>query len=104
MLAIRNSPSVVAFILASKAQPGSVISVAPLLIACGDGAGNRHRQAGDGITMQGSQLAQTLAWCRFTLNSQPVRRPTPYPVLILVNGLVGNHPDRTLAAPEALEV
>ncbi|XNM57042.1 hypothetical protein ACLK1S_14035 [Escherichia coli] len=36
---------------ASKAQPGSVISVARPPIACGDGAlGNRHRKAGDGMT------------------------------------------------------
>ncbi len=54
---------------ASKAQPGSVISVAPLLIACGDGALEIVTgQAGDGITMQGSQLAQTLGTgARFTL-------------------------------------
>ncbi|GHM56914.1 hypothetical protein ECZU51_55840 [Escherichia coli] len=50
---------------ASKAQPGSVISVAPLLIACGDGALEIVTgQAGDGITMQGSQLAQTLGRCK----------------------------------------
>lgn len=42
-----------------------MISVAPLLIACGDGALEIVTgQAGDGITMQGSQLAQTLAWCK----------------------------------------
>ena len=91
---------------ASKAQPGSVISVAPLLIACGDGALEIVTgQAGDGITMQGSQLAQTLGLVQGSrLNSQPAcTRPTPYP---------GTHPrgewlywqpsDRTPAARRSL--
>lgn len=56
-----------------QSTAGSVISVAPLLIACGDGALEIVTgQAGDGITMQGSQLAQTLGTVQGSrLNSQP---------------------------------
>lgn len=93
---------------ASKAQPGSVISVAPLLIACGDGALEIVTgQAGDGITMQGSQLAQTLGLVQGSrLNSQPAcaaRRRTR--VLILgVNGFIGNHLTERLLREDHYEV
>lgn len=93
---------------ASKAQPGSVISVAPLLIACGDGALEIVTgQAGDGITMQGSQLAQTLGTVQGSrLNSQPActaRRRTR--VLILgVNGFIGNHLTERLLREDHYEV
>lgn len=92
----------------SAAQPGSVISVAPLLIACGDGALEIVTgQAGDGITMQGSQLAQTLGLVQGSrLNSQPVcaaRRRTR--VLILgVNGFIGNHLTERLLREDHYEV
>ncbi|CSE34885.1 bifunctional UDP-glucuronic acid decarboxylase/UDP-4-amino-4-deoxy-L-arabinose formyltransferase [Shigella sonnei] len=93
---------------ASKAQPGSVISVAPLLIACGDGALEIVTgQAGDGITMQGSQLAQMLGLVQGSrLNSQPActaRRRTR--VLILgVNGFIGNHLTERLLREDHYEV
>lgn len=93
---------------ASKALPGSVISVAPLLIACGDGALEIVTgQAGDGITMQGSQLAQTLGLVQGSrLNSQPAcaaRRRTR--VLILgVNGFIGNHLTERLLREDHYEV
>ncbi|EAC1634140.1 TPA: bifunctional UDP-4-amino-4-deoxy-L-arabinose formyltransferase/UDP-glucuronic acid oxidase ArnA [Escherichia coli] len=93
---------------ASKAQPGSVISIAPLLIACGDGALEIVTgQAGDGITMQGSQLAQTLGLVQGSrLNSQPActaRRRTR--VLILgVNGFIGNHLTERLLREDHYEV
>lgn len=93
---------------ASKAQPGSVISIAPLLIACGDGALEIVTgQAGDGITMQGSQLAQTLGTVQGSrLNSQPActaRRRTR--VLILgVNGFIGNHLTERLLREDHYEV
>ncbi|EMX1424466.1 bifunctional UDP-4-amino-4-deoxy-L-arabinose formyltransferase/UDP-glucuronic acid oxidase ArnA [Escherichia coli] len=92
----------------SAAQPGSVISVAPLLIACGDGALEIVTgQAGDGITMQGSQLAQTLGLVQGSrLNSQPAcvaRRRTR--VLILgVNGFIGNHLTERLLREDHYEV
>ena len=62
MLAIRNSPSGRrVFILMPAKHSRERDFVAPLLIACGDGALEIVTgQAGDGITMQGSQLAQTL--------------------------------------------
>ncbi len=93
---------------ASKAQPGSVISIAPLLIACGDSALEIVTgQAGDGITMQGSQLAQTLGLVQGSrLNSQPActaRRRTR--VLILgVNGFIGNHLTERLLREDHYEV
>ena len=85
-----------------------MISVAPLLIACGDGALEIVTgQAGDGITMQGSQLAQTLGLVQGSrLNSQPVcaaRRRTR--VLILgVNGFIGNHLTERLLREDHYEV
>lgn len=93
---------------ASKAQPGNVISIAPLLIACGDGALEIVTgQAGDGITMQGSQLAQTLGLVQGSrLNNQPAcaaRRRTR--VLILgVNGFIGNHLTERLLREDHYEV
>ncbi|EQB7865550.1 bifunctional UDP-4-amino-4-deoxy-L-arabinose formyltransferase/UDP-glucuronic acid oxidase ArnA [Citrobacter amalonaticus] len=77
------------------AQPGTVISVAPLLIACSEGALEvMTGQAGNGITMQGAQLAQVLGLVAGSrLNSQSLatsKRRTR--VLILgVNGFIGNH-------------
>ena len=77
------------------AQPGTVISVAPLLIACSEGALEVVTgQAGNGITMQGAQLAQVLGLVAGSrLNSQSLatsKRRTR--VLILgVNGFIGNH-------------
>lgn len=85
-----------------------MISVAPLLIACGDGALEIVTgQAGDGITMQGSQLAQTLGLVQGSrLNSQPAcaaRRRTR--VLILgVNGFIGNHLTERLLREDHYEV
>ncbi len=51
---------------APAAQPGSVISVAPLLIACGDGALEIVTgQAGDGITMQELAISADAGhWCK----------------------------------------
>lgn len=85
-----------------------MISVAPLLIACGDGALEIVTgQASDGITMQGSQLAQTLGLVQGSrLNSQPActaRRRTR--VLILgVNGFIGNHLTERLLCEDHYEV
>ena len=90
------------------AQPSTVISVSPLLIACVDGALEIITgQAGDGIAMQGSQLAQVLGLVPGSrLNSQSVttsKRRTR--VLILgVNGFIGNHLTERLLQENNYEV
>ncbi|MDN8599411.1 bifunctional UDP-4-amino-4-deoxy-L-arabinose formyltransferase/UDP-glucuronic acid oxidase ArnA [Citrobacter sp. S2-9] len=91
-----------------KHPAGTVISVAPLLIACADGALEIVTgQAGDGIYMQGSQLALALGLVAGSrLNTQSVstsvRRTR---VLILgVNGFIGNHLTERLLREENYEV
>ncbi|WP_312669969.1 bifunctional UDP-4-amino-4-deoxy-L-arabinose formyltransferase/UDP-glucuronic acid oxidase ArnA [Pseudescherichia sp.] len=80
---------------APAAAPGTVISVAPLLVACADGALEIVTgQACDEIAMQGTQLAQVLGLVVGSqLNNKPVTtRPNRTRVLILgVNGFIGNH-------------
>ncbi|WP_067705421.1 MULTISPECIES: bifunctional UDP-4-amino-4-deoxy-L-arabinose formyltransferase/UDP-glucuronic acid oxidase ArnA [unclassified Erwinia] len=77
------------------AKAGTVLSVAPLIIACGEGALEvMTGQSENGVYMQGSQLAQTLGLVSGALlHNQPVsavKRRTR--VLILgVNGFIGNH-------------
>lgn len=90
------------------AQPGTVISVAPLLIACSEGALEvMTGQAGNGITMQGEQLAQVLGLVAGSrLNSQSLatsKRRTR--VLILgVNGFIGNHLTERLLREDHYEI
>lgn len=90
------------------ALPGTVISVSPLRVACADGALEIITgQAGDGITVQGSQLAQTLGLVAGgRLNRPPAaggKRRTR--VLILgVNGFIGNHLTERLLQEEDYEV
>lgn len=90
------------------ARPGTVISVSPLRIACGDGALEIITgQAGDGITMQGAQLAQVLGLVMGSrLNVLPVcasKKRTR--VLILgVNGFIGNHLTERLLREDDYEV
>ncbi|HBB6758236.1 TPA: bifunctional UDP-4-amino-4-deoxy-L-arabinose formyltransferase/UDP-glucuronic acid oxidase ArnA [Citrobacter amalonaticus] len=90
------------------AQPGTVISVAPLLIACSEGALEvMTGQAGNGITMQGAQLAQVLGLVAGSrLNSQSLatsKRRTR--VLILgVNGFIGNHLTERLLREDHYEI
>ncbi|RFU89893.1 MULTISPECIES: bifunctional UDP-4-amino-4-deoxy-L-arabinose formyltransferase/UDP-glucuronic acid oxidase ArnA [Citrobacter] len=90
------------------AQPGTVISASPLQIACADGALEIITgQAGDGIAMQGSQLAQVLGLVVGSrLNGQQVsasKRRTR--VLILgVNGFIGNHLTERLLQEDNYEV
>ncbi|WP_158783777.1 bifunctional UDP-4-amino-4-deoxy-L-arabinose formyltransferase/UDP-glucuronic acid oxidase ArnA [Pantoea sp. BAV 3049] len=77
------------------AKAGTVLSVSPLIIACGQGALEvMTGQSENGVYMQGSQLAQTLGLVSGALlSNQPVtaaKRRTR--VLILgVNGFIGNH-------------
>ncbi|MCX8961745.1 bifunctional UDP-4-amino-4-deoxy-L-arabinose formyltransferase/UDP-glucuronic acid oxidase ArnA [Erwinia psidii] len=77
------------------AKAGTVLSVSPLIVACGQGALEIVTgQSENGVYMQGAQLAQTLGLVSGALlRNQPVsaiKRRTR--VLILgVNGFIGNH-------------
>ncbi|MBK0091332.1 MULTISPECIES: bifunctional UDP-4-amino-4-deoxy-L-arabinose formyltransferase/UDP-glucuronic acid oxidase ArnA [Erwiniaceae] len=93
---------------AAKAKPGTVISVEPFLIACGEGALEVVTgQSDNGVYMNGSQLAQSLGMVPGALlYSQPVaavKRRTR--VLILgVNGFIGNHLTERLLQDDNFEV
>lgn len=90
------------------AQPGTVISTAPLVVACRDGAleivtGQTDR----GVYIQGTQLAQALGLVSgAVLSSKPVvaiKRRTR--VLILgVNGFIGNHLTERLLQDDHYEI
>ncbi|WP_033790290.1 bifunctional UDP-4-amino-4-deoxy-L-arabinose formyltransferase/UDP-glucuronic acid oxidase ArnA [Pantoea septica] len=90
------------------AKPGTVLSVDPFLIACGDGALEvLTGQSDNGVYMNGSQLAQSLGMVPGALlYSQPVaavKRRTR--VLILgVNGFIGNHLTERLLQDDNFEV
>ncbi|WP_168395388.1 bifunctional UDP-4-amino-4-deoxy-L-arabinose formyltransferase/UDP-glucuronic acid oxidase ArnA [Erwinia amylovora] len=89
-------------------RPGTILSVAPLVVACAEGALEIVTgQSDSGVYMQGSQLAQTLglvagAW----LHNQPaavLQRRTR--VLILgVNGFIGNHLTERLLLDDNFDV
>jgi len=89
-------------------KPGTVISTAPFVIACGEGALEIVTgQADNGVYMNGSQLAQSLGVVPGALlGSQPVataKRRTR--VLILgVNGFIGNHLTERLLQDDNFEV
>ncbi len=93
---------------APQAKPGTVLSVAPFLIACGEGALEVVTgQSDNGVYMNGSQLAQSLGMVPGALlYSQPiaaVKRRTR--VLILgVNGFIGNHLTERLLQDDNFEV
>ncbi|WP_048786217.1 MULTISPECIES: bifunctional UDP-4-amino-4-deoxy-L-arabinose formyltransferase/UDP-glucuronic acid oxidase ArnA [Pantoea] len=93
---------------APQAKPGTVLSVEPFLIACGDGALEvLTGQSDNGVYMNGSQLAQSLGMVPGALlYSQPVaavKRRTR--VLILgVNGFIGNHLTERLLQDDNFEV
>ncbi|MCS3429697.1 bifunctional UDP-4-amino-4-deoxy-L-arabinose formyltransferase/UDP-glucuronic acid oxidase ArnA [Klebsiella sp. BIGb0407] len=90
------------------ARAGTVISVNPLTIACGEGALEVVTgQAENGVYMQGTQLAQSLGLVSGAiLSSKPVsavKRRTR--VLILgVNGFIGNHLTERLLQDDNFEV
>lgn len=92
----------------SKARAGTVLSVAPLLVACGDGALEiLTGQVDNGVYMQGTQLAQSLGLVAGALlTSKPfvsVKRRTR--VLILgVNGFIGNHLTERLLRDDNYEI
>ncbi|MFY0402928.1 bifunctional UDP-4-amino-4-deoxy-L-arabinose formyltransferase/UDP-glucuronic acid oxidase ArnA [Pantoea dispersa] len=93
---------------APGAKPGTVLSVEPFLIACGEGALEVVTgQSENGVYMNGSQLAQSLGMVPGALlYSQPVaavKRRTR--VLILgVNGFIGNHLTERLLQDDNFEV
>ncbi|MBS0896344.1 bifunctional UDP-4-amino-4-deoxy-L-arabinose formyltransferase/UDP-glucuronic acid oxidase ArnA [Pantoea dispersa] len=93
---------------APSAKPGTVLSVEPFLIACGEGALEVVTgQSDNGVYMNGSQLAQSLGMVPGALlYSQPVaavKRRTR--VLILgVNGFIGNHLTERLLQDDNFEV
>ncbi|MEB4674941.1 bifunctional UDP-4-amino-4-deoxy-L-arabinose formyltransferase/UDP-glucuronic acid oxidase ArnA [Enterobacteriaceae bacterium G50] len=90
------------------ARAGTVLSVAPLMIACGEGALEiLTGQSEKGVYMQGAQLAQSLGLVTGALlNSKPVaaiKRRTR--VLILgVNGFIGNHLTERLLKDDRYEI
>ena len=90
------------------AKPGSVLSVNPLIVACGEGALEiKTGQSESGVYMQGRQLAQTLGLVEGAiLHNQPaaaVKRRTR--VLILgVNGFIGNHLTERLLKDDNFEI
>lgn len=93
---------------APSVKPGTVLSVEPFLIACGEGALEVVTgQSDNGVYMNGSQLAQSLGMVPGALlYSQPVaavKRRTR--VLILgVNGFIGNHLTERLLQDDNFEV
>ena len=93
---------------APVAKPGTVLSVEPFLIACGEGALEVVTgQSENGVYMNGTQLAQSLGMVPGALlYSQPVaavKRRTR--VLILgVNGFIGNHLTERLLQDDNFEV
>ena len=92
----------------SPARAGTVLSVSPLVVACGDGALEiLTGQMDNGVYMQGAQLAQSLGLVTGALlTSKPVvaiKRRTR--VLILgVNGFIGNHLTERLLRDDSYEI
>ncbi|MCS2171074.1 bifunctional UDP-4-amino-4-deoxy-L-arabinose formyltransferase/UDP-glucuronic acid oxidase ArnA [Scandinavium sp. TWS1a] len=92
----------------AAAKPGTVMSVSPLVVACGNGALEIITgQTDKGVYMQGVQLAQSLGLVTSALlSSKPfvaVKRRTR--VLILgVNGFIGNHLTERLLADDNYEI
>lgn len=92
----------------NPARAGTVLSVSPLLVACGDGALEiLTGQVDNGVYMQGAQLAQSLGLVAGALlSSKPVvavKRRTR--VLILgVNGFIGNHLTERLLRDDNYEI
>ncbi len=96
--------------LKEEAAPGTVVSCAPLVIACGDQAVKiDFGQAAGDVYMSGRQLARELnltKGMRFRKPGIPTQTRTPKKkVLILgVNGFIGNHLSNRLLAEGGYEV
>ncbi|HCC0889335.1 TPA: bifunctional UDP-4-amino-4-deoxy-L-arabinose formyltransferase/UDP-glucuronic acid oxidase ArnA [Salmonella enterica] len=93
---------------AQGALPGTVMSVSPLRVACADGALEIITgQAEDGITVQGSQLAQTLglvAGARLNHPPAAVDQRRIRVLILGVNGFIGNHLTERLLREENYDV
>jgi UDP-4-amino-4-deoxy-L-arabinose formyltransferase / UDP-glucuronic acid dehydrogenase (UDP-4-keto-hexauronic acid decarboxylating) len=91
-------------------DPGTVLSVSPFVIACGQGAVEvLAGQGDDGVTQSGTQLAEELglvAGMRFgTLPEIRIQKARKKSVLILgVNGFIGNHLSERLLESGRYEV
>lgn len=89
-------------------QPGTVLSIDPLIIACGEGA--LEIQAGQsegGLYLQGSRLAHDLGiMTNMRLGAKPnITRQRKTRVLILgVNGFIGNHLTERLLKEDNYEI
>jgi UDP-4-amino-4-deoxy-L-arabinose formyltransferase/UDP-glucuronic acid dehydrogenase (UDP-4-keto-hexauronic acid decarboxylating) len=92
------------------AAPGTVLSTAPLTVACGDGAVEvRFGQTEDGVYISGRQLAMELnlsAGMRFNGQADIMaEQQRKRQVLILgVNGFIGNHLSERLLQSHRYEV
>lgn len=93
---------------ARDAKPGTVLSVSPFIVACGEGAlevltGQTER----GVYMQGTQLAHALGLVPAALlgNAPVVAIKRRTRVLILgVNGFIGNHLSERLLQDDNYEI
>ncbi|MBN6045950.1 bifunctional UDP-4-amino-4-deoxy-L-arabinose formyltransferase/UDP-glucuronic acid oxidase ArnA [Citrobacter sp. ku-bf4] len=90
------------------AQPGTVISVSPLLIACSEGALEVVTgETGNGITVQGAQLAQILglvAGSRLNTPSLAASKRRTRVLILGVNGFIGNHLTERLLREDHYEI
>ena len=93
-----------------KRVPGTVLSISPFVIACGEGAVEVLAGQGDGgVTQSGPQLAEELGLVegmRFgTLPEIRIQKARKKSVLILgVNGFIGNHLSERLLESGRYEV
>lgn len=91
-----------------SARPGTVLSIEPLVVACGQGALEIITgQPLDGLYMQGCQLAESLGLVEGAIlhGSQNLGAHRPTRVLILgVNGFIGNHLTERLLEEDNYEV
>jgi len=94
----------------SEAAPGTVITINPLVIACGKNFLTiNFGQTADGIYMSGTQLAQELnlvVGMRFYNPTQILfeKKPKKRVLILGVNGFIGNHLSERLLESEKYEV
>ncbi|CAO97427.1 bifunctional UDP-4-amino-4-deoxy-L-arabinose formyltransferase/UDP-glucuronic acid oxidase ArnA [Erwinia tasmaniensis] len=92
----------------AAAKPGTVLSVAPFVVACAEGALEIVTgQSESGVYMQGSQLAQTLglvAGARLYNHPAAVAKRRTRVLILGVNGFIGNHLTERLLVDDNFEV
>lgn len=90
------------------AKSGTVLSTAPLVIACGEQALEvTAGQVENGVYMQGAQLAQTLGLVEGAVLAafpDAVKRDRTRVLILGVNGFIGNHLTERLLRDEKYEV